>query len=262
VRSRIVHSALVTLRVVATVVVVGGIWQLLYAAGALQHSAFPSATSTLSALADLIGQSGFWSELEFTLGAWAWGLAMGAAVGIVIGLLIGLSRFAYRSLNVTVEFLKTIPVIAALPLAILLFGTQMKMNAVLVALGVTWPILIQAVYGARSVSPVVRDTATVYRMGRLDRLVHTVLPTAAPSIATGVRLAASLALLLVVVAELIGGGNGLGYGIFTAENNADLPHMYAIVIVVGVVGVLITVLFTRVERHLLHWHESQRVEAL
>lgn len=238
-----------------------GLWQILYAIGALRHTAFPSATSMVAGLWTLLGTSPFWSEVAFTIGAWAWGLAMGTAVGVVVGVLIGLSPFAYRSLNLTIEFLKTIPIVAALPLAILVFGTHLRMNAMLVALGVTWPIMIQAAYGVRSLSPVVRETAIVYRMSWRDRLLHTVLPSAMPSIATGLRLAATIALLLVIVAELIGGGGGLGYGIFTAENDGYLNQMYANVVVVGILGVLVTILFARIERRALRWHPSQRVEA-
>lgn len=247
-----------TLRGIAVAVAALAVWEVLYRVNVLDNASFPSAVDAVKALGTATTTSEFWSAVWRTLEAWALGLLIGTAAGVAVGVLTGLNEFAYRSLNLLVEFLKTIPVVAALPLAILVFGTTVKMNVMLVALGITWPILIQAAYGVRSVEPTVRDTATVFRMTRPDRLLHVVLPSAAPYVATGLRLASTSALLLVVVAQLIGGGGGLGYQIFVAQNSNLLPRMYALVIVVGLLGILITAVFGRLERHALRWHESQR----
>jgi ABC-type nitrate/sulfonate/bicarbonate transport system permease component len=246
------------IRGIAVIVAALAVWQVLYETSVLDHSAFPSATSAVDSLWQALGTSDFWSTTGVTLRSWIEGLAIGCAIGMTVGVAIGLSNVAYRSLALLVEFLKTVPVVAALPLAILIFGTTPKMNVFLVALGITWPIMIQAAYGVRSIEPVVRDTATVFRMSRTDRLLHLVIPSAAPYIATGLRLASTGALLLVVVAQLIGGGGGLGYEIFVAQNSSLLPRMYALVIVVGLLGVIITFVFTALEKRALHWHESQR----
>jgi ABC-type nitrate/sulfonate/bicarbonate transport system permease component len=250
--------SITTIRGVAVIVAALAVWQVLWATKVLDHDSFPSATSALNALWKALGTSEFWTITAVTLRAWILGLAIGCAIGMTVGVAIGLSNVAYRSLSLLVEFLKTVPVVAALPLAILIFGTTPKMNVFLVALGITWPIMIQAAYGVRAIEPVVRDTATVFRMSRSDRLLHLVIPSAAPYIATGLRLASTGALLLVVVAQLIGGGGGLGYEIFVAQNSSLLPRMYALVLVVGILGVLITFVFTSIEKKALHWHESQR----
>ncbi len=253
---------LVAVRGVVVIVAALALWQVLYATKVLDHDSFPSATQALRALGTAVGTSDFWTEVTTTLKAWALGLLIGTVIGITIGCLTGLNEIAYRSLNLLVEFLKTVPVVAALPLAILMFGTTLKMNIVLVAFCITWPVLIQAAYGVRSIEPVVRDTATVFRMRPLDRLFHVVLPSAAPYIATGMRLASTGALVLVVAAQLIGGGGGLGYAISVAQNQNLLPKMYGLVLVVGILGVLVTFGFGRLERLTLHWHESQRAKVV
>jgi ABC-type nitrate/sulfonate/bicarbonate transport system permease component len=236
------------------------LWQLLYGTNVLDHDSFSSASGALSALGHDLTDSTFWKQLRFTMTAWALGLVIGVAIGVALGLVLGLSTFAYRSLNLLVEFFKSIPAVAILPLVILEFGLTLKMNVALVVIGVTWPMLIQTAYGVRAVEPVVRDTARVYHMSRFDRLRNLILPSAAPYMATGFRLASTGALLLVIVAQLVGGGDGFGYGIFLAENSALLGKMYALVIAVGLLGILITFLVKRLERRVLRWHESQRIE--
>jgi ABC-type nitrate/sulfonate/bicarbonate transport system permease component len=233
------------------------LWQLLYATNVLTHVAFSSATSALSALVTMLGTGLFWSELGFTFEAWAVGLAIGIGIGVVIGGVIGLSSFAYESLNLVIEFMKAIPAIAVLPIVILIFGITLKMNIALVVIGVTWPVMIQTAYGVRSVEPVVRETAAVYRMGRLDQLRNVVFPSAAPYLATGLRLASTGALLLVVVAELIGGG-GIGYAIYLAQNSGGFAQMYALIIAIGLLGIGLNFLNRRLERRTLRWHISQR----
>jgi ABC-type nitrate/sulfonate/bicarbonate transport system permease component len=249
--------------VVASFAALGVVWQLAWSLEWLDHSSFPSVGATLQALWDALGGAdGFWGELRETLIAWIVGLAIGSVAGIALGALMGMSAFAYGSMNLVVEFFKTIPAIAALPLAILLFGATVKMNVLLVSLGITWPILIQTAYGVRSVEPLVRDTAMVYRMSPAARIWSTVLPSAAPYIATGMRLAATGGLLLVVVAQLVGGGTGLGYAMVRDENAGVLDKMYAMVLVIGVLGVVISWLFGVMERYLLRWHESQRPQVV
>jgi ABC-type nitrate/sulfonate/bicarbonate transport system permease component len=249
----------VVLRGLAVTIAALAVWQILVTTGILDRESFPSALQMLQALGVSAGTGEFWSQILVTLEAWALGLLIGTGVGILLGVVTGLNETVYRSLNLLVEFLKTIPVVAALPLAILLFGTTLTMNVVLVSLGVVWPMMIQTAYGVRSIEPIVHDTASVFHMRRGDRLLHMVLPSAAPYIATGLRLASTNALLLVVVAQLVGGGGGLGYQIFTAQNSNLLPQMYGLVVVVGLLGVLITAVFAWVERYALRWHESQRL---
>jgi ABC-type nitrate/sulfonate/bicarbonate transport system permease component len=136
----------------------------------------------------------------------------------------------------------------------------MTMKVSLVAFGVTWPLLVQTLYGVRSMDPVIRDTATAMGVGPVRRFFIVVLPTAAPYIATGLRVAAAGALILTVVTELIAGGTGLGVLISTAAISGvqALPTMYARIIVAGILGFLLASVLTRVERRALRWHEAYR----
>src|SRR5262249_35072042 len=115
------------LRGIAVAVAALAVWELLYRVNVLDNGSFPSAVGAVKALGTATTTSEFWSAVWRTLEAWALGLLIGTAAGVAVGVLTGLNEFAYRSLNLLVEFLKTVPVVAALPLAILVFGTTVKM---------------------------------------------------------------------------------------------------------------------------------------
>jgi ABC-type nitrate/sulfonate/bicarbonate transport system permease component len=249
-------------RLVTRLAVLGAalaLWQGLSAAGLLSPAVFPSMTSTAAALGHQLASASLWTAVRVTLLAWAAGLLLGAVPAVAVGALLGLSRFAYRSAIPVIEFAKTIPVVAILPIALLLLGATLTMTCVLIAFGVFWPLIIQVSYGVRSIDRTVLDTARVLHVRGLRRFLVVILPSAAPFIATGLRVSAALALIIDVVAELIGGG-GVGVQILTAEDSGPSAYstMYAYIVLVGVLGVILAGGFTLAERRLLRWHESQR----
>lgn len=240
------------------VVITLGVWQLLSAVKFLTPTAVPSATHTFHTLFAAFGSARLWTAFEQTLEGTALGFAIGTVAGVLGGVLIGVSGAAYRSTFLVVEFFKTIPVITIMPLAVLLFGTSIDMKLMIVAFGVFFPTLIQTMYGVRSVDPVVDDTAKVFRLGRWARFTSVTLPSAAPYIATGMRLGATAALLLDILAELVAGANGLGLLILRGEAGGAISYSYAIIVFTGVIGIALIVGLTSIERRVMHWHELYR----
>ena len=170
-----------------------GLWQGLSAAGVIRADEFPSMAQTATALWDLVRQSVLWSAVGETMEGWAIGLVIGVAAALLVGTLIGLNGFAYRSVIGVVEFFKAIPVIAILPIGLVLWGATLTMKFALVAFAVFWPLVIQVCYGVRSLDPVVRDTTTVLRVRGPRKFLTVILPSAAPFIATGLRVAVAVA---------------------------------------------------------------------
>ena len=237
-----------------------GLWQGLSAAGVIRADEFPSMSQTATALWDEASGSSLWSAVGQTLEGWALGLVIGAAAALLIGTLIGMNGFAYRSAIGVIEFFKAIPVIAILPIGLVLWGATLTMKFALVAFAVFWPLVIQVCYGVRSLDPVVRDTTTVLQVRGPRKFLTVILPSAAPFIATGLRVAVAVALIVDIIAELIGGGSGVGERILVAENAGPsaYPVMYAYIVVAGILGVVLAGAFTVAERYVLGWHESQR----
>jgi ABC-type nitrate/sulfonate/bicarbonate transport system permease component len=213
----------------------------------------------IRALVDQLGTASFWTAVGNTLEGAAIGLGIACAVAIPVGIVVGSSNLAYRSLRAVIEFLRPIPSVALIPLAVLVYGTGLESKVFLVIFASFWPVLVQALYGVQDVDPVAMDTARSFGFGRASRMWHVTLPSATPYIATGIRISAAVALILAVTAELVIGAPGLGKEINVAREGGASDVMYALIIVTGLLGWLLNALFTRLERRALHWHPSQRV---
>ncbi len=224
----------------------------------LPTRAFPPPTESARALAVQLAQPGFWSDVGLTLEGWAIGLALAAALAVPIGILVGSTRLLYRMVRALIEFLRPIPSVALIPLAVLVFGTQLPNKIFLVTFACFWPLLFQAIYGVQDVDPVAEDTARAFGFNSLQRLYLVTLPSAAPYLATGLRLASSVALILAITSELVVGVPGLGRSINVAQSSGDYASMYALIAVAGMLGILLNETFRRVERRALRWHPAQR----
>jgi ABC-type nitrate/sulfonate/bicarbonate transport system permease component len=219
---------------------------------------FPPVSEMLSALAEEAGTAGFWTAVGNTLQGWVIGLALAALIAVPAGIVIGSSRLLYRSLRAVIEFLRPIPSVALIPLAVLIYGSGLESKVFLAAFAATWPLLMQTLYGVQDVDPVATDTARSFGFGRASRLLRVTLPSAVPYIATGVRISAAVALILCVTAELVIGAAGLGREINLARQGGAVDLMYALIIATGLLGWALNALFARGERRVLHWHPSAR----
>jgi ABC-type nitrate/sulfonate/bicarbonate transport system permease component len=235
--------------------------ELLSRSGALPRDSFPPATEVLRALADEARTARFWQAVRETLQGWALGLGIAAAWAIPAGVLLGSVWYAYRAARGIVEFLRPIPSVALVPLAVLVYGTGTDSKVFLAAYAASWPLLIQTLYGVHDVDAVALETARAYRVARRTRFLRVTLPSAAPYVATGLRLASTTALILAVTAELVIGSPGLGSQIALAEASGATTPMYALIAATGLLGLLLNGVFARAERRVLRWHASQRREA-
>lgn len=234
--------------------------EILPRVGILPRRYFPTSSEIGVALGRLVGESSFWVAVGDTLQGWALGLGISAVAGVVIGILIGMSRFTRELTASTIEFLRPIPSVALIPIAVLLFGSDIESKLMLVIYASFWQILIQVLYGVQDVDPVAQDTARAYGLGPWARVRHVTWPTALPYVMTGLRLAAAVALILAVTSELVIGNPGLGKLLANAQSSGAVTSTYAIVVVTGILGVLVNVIFRAVERRALSWHPSQRAE--
>jgi ABC-type nitrate/sulfonate/bicarbonate transport system permease component len=228
--------------------------------GLVSTTYLPPMSRICMALADLVGEAAFWTALGDTVRGWFLGLSIAVALGIIVGFVIGTVPVLREFTASTIEFLRPIPSVALIPLAVLVFGTDLRSVLLLVVYAAFWQVLVQVLYGVQDVDPVAQDTARTFGLNRWARMRHVTWPTALPYVLTGVRLAAAVALILAITAELIIGAPGLGNEIGTAQSGGAIPRMYALVIVTGLLGVAVNVVARRLERWLLSWHPSLRRE--
>lgn len=243
------------------VVAVFVLWELLSRGEILPSRYFPPASAVLQTLAETVAHPAFWSVLGLTLQSWAAGLAIALLVGVPLGTLFGASDRAYRFCRVVIEVLRPIPPVVLIPIALLIFGASAQMKLLLIVYGAIWPLLLQTMYGVRGVDPMTLEMARAYRLTPWQRFLQIRLAGASPFIATGLRISATIALIVTIVAELVGGAPGLGNDILIAQAGGANELMYALILVSGVLGVAVNAVFLRLERALLFWHPSQRGEA-
>jgi ABC-type nitrate/sulfonate/bicarbonate transport system permease component len=220
----------------------------------------PPTSRIAAALGREAGTGAFWDAVRDTVVAWAAGLFMAVLAGVAAGIVIGTVP-ALRTLTAsTIEFLRPIPSVALIPLAVLMYGTRLQSTLLLVVYAAFWQVLLQTLNGVRDVDPVADETARSFGLGATARIRHVIWPTALPYVMTGIRLAASVALVLAITAELVIGSPGLGARIAVAQTSNAVPTMYALIVVTGLLGVLVNVAARLVERRVLRWHQSVRGE--
>ncbi|MFJ9893147.1 ABC transporter permease [Streptomyces sp. NPDC091280] len=228
--------------------------------GIVKEAYFPPTSRIASALRDELTDPAFWSALGDTLTGWALGLAIAVCAGVVAGILLSVVPYLREATASTIEFLRPIPSVALIPLAVLLYGTELRSVLLLVVYASFWQILIQVLHGVQDVDPVAEETARSYGLGTWARVRHVLWPSALPYVMTGVRLAAAVALILTITAELVIGAPGLGATIMVAQSSQAVPEMYALIVVTGLLGLVINVGARTVERRALAWHQSVRGE--
>lgn len=234
------------------------LWEAAPRLGVADPRFFPPFSALIFELFNLIGTQEFWAYLASTMRTWAIGLMVATSAGIIGGLVIGLVPGARRYTHSTIEFLRPIPSVALIPGVILIFGSRYQSGVVLITYAAFWQVLLQMLYGLNDVDAVARDTARSFRFSMTGFIVHVAWPTLLPFLFTGIRLAASIALVLAVTAEMVIGTFGIGRGIVIAQSSDAIPTMYALVIVTGLIGVGINVAARAIEKRVLRWHPSVR----
>lgn len=215
----------------------------------------PKASTVVQRMVELAVDFTFLKHALATLAAWATGLALAILISVPVGIVIGTSDLAYKMTSPVIEFMRPIPSAALVPLAILLWGQGFPMKVILVAYATTWPILFNTVYGVHDVDPIAVQTARCF--GLRQRAIHwrISLPSAAPLIFTGVRISASIGLIVVIAAELLASADsGIGsYILFVSLNGGQMDSVLAGAAIAGLLGVLINSLFGLMDRRMFAW---------
>ena len=225
---------------------------------ALQDSvAAPS--DTLAALARGLWSGALSGAVGTTLESYVEGLALAIGAGVVLGVLIGSSRTLLDASTAVIELLRPIPAVALIPLAIMVFGLGVPMRRFVVAYAALWPILLNTIYGVRSSDRMYYDVAKTSGISPLRRLVRVTVPAAMPSIATGIRVSASIALLAGVTAEFVTGTDGVGAYMQRQQLAYHLPELYAAVFLTAFLGYAINLVLRLTQRRLVFWIGEERL---
>jgi len=219
---------------------------------------FPPLADILHSFTEVWTTERIADDLLPTLVALVIGFAIAALVGIGVGLAFGLSDRLRRDFRPVTEFLRATPVVALVPIGLIVLGPGKSMEIALVAIAATWPILVGTADGVRAADQVALDTARVYGLSARRRLFSIVIPGAMPQVMAGVRIATAAAVGTVIVANMLGSTSGLGYMVITAQQSFNILETWVALLMIGLVGCALTALVVIVERRVLGWHRQWR----
>ena len=188
------------------------------------------------------------------LAGWAIASVAGIALGVAIGRLPLLADFT----EPIVHFARAVPPPVLVPVFLFLFniGTPMELAAII--FGVIWPVLINSIDGARHVHPGHLETARAFRIPPVTRLVRIILPSAAPKILAGLRLSLAIALVMMIVSEFVGSTNGIGREMLQDQSLFNVPGMWGVIVLLGLLGLLLNAAFSLLEHRVLAWRHATR----
>jgi NitT/TauT family transport system permease protein len=256
-RAMRVASGLVGIVVAAFVLEIGSRF------GGFDPRYVPAASTILMATVRVLATPDFWLNLVATLVAWALGLFVSILIAVPAGVVFGTWDRAYRATRLVVEFMRPIPAVALIPPAILVFGQDLQMKTVLVAWASVWPILFNTTYGMHTVDPMAIETARAFGCSGLAVLLRVRLPHSAPFIATGINVSAAIALVVVIAAEFLAGGQaGLGAWLLAWSLDPEsFTMVWAGTLLVGLLGVGLALGIEALQHRLLPWHAAREFEA-
>ena len=240
----------------AGLVLLFGAAQLALWAGRVDPATFPLPSAVLGSAAGLARTGSFLASVGSTMAAWAEAMVIAVVIAVPVGLLLASVPMAEPVVRPVLEFVRPIPAVVLVPLVLLVVQDDQRTQIAVVVFAAVWPVLINTVYGVKSVDPLATETLRSFGFGPLGVVRLVSLPSAAPFIATGVRVAASFAFVVAVAVELIGTGMA-GIGAFAAqeENGAgDMAVMLAIAVWTGLIGLAVNAVFITAERRLFGWH--------
>jgi ABC-type nitrate/sulfonate/bicarbonate transport system permease component len=233
-------------------------WEILRRIGLVDPRDLPSYADIVRAAAVGMWGGDLAAALLATMGSWALGLAIATFVGIAAGIALAMMPRLEIATRPLLEFLRPIPSVALIPVALLILGIGLEMQLFMIAFASVWPVLFSAKAGVESVDPRYLEAGRVMGLGRAEQLFRIVLPSSLPAVATGVRTAAAIALVLAITVEMLTGRPGIGFYIENVRLNGLVTEMWAAILVTGMLGYLVNAIFMAIERIALPWSPENR----
>lgn len=230
------------------------LWQL--AAALINKTIFPTFTVSLDAALHLITSQVLFADIFPSLERTLLGFVISAVLGIAIGMVIGHVESARIWTATVFDFLRSLPTPLLVPIGVVIFGINGHMVVATIVTAAIWPILINTANGTSSIEPTMLDTARTYGLRGRKLYTRVVLPAASPQIFAGLRVAISVSLVVMVVAEMLGGGSGIGYFIANAQQSFNIKGSYGGVIILAALGWVFDSIFQVVEKKVLSWQSG------
>jgi ABC-type nitrate/sulfonate/bicarbonate transport system permease component len=234
-----------------TILAALAIWEIAVRFGLVAFAYLPAPSAILVAGGGLLMSGELVTETAHTMGAVLLGWVIACVLGLALGLLLGFSPLARRYLEATIELLRPLPGIAFLPVALLIFNFSLTTELVVMVYASLWPVLINTMSGIMGVATRLHDVGRTLRLSRLRILTRILIPAAAPAIVVGCRLGLGTALVMAIIAEMLGNPYGLGYAVVSELQAMQPERMFVYVLAIGLLGLALNAALVAVSRLLL-----------
>ena len=222
-----------------------------------QKSAFPTPLDVGKKLVEQLSDpfydrgpndKGIGIQLAWSISRVGLGFLLAAIVAIPLGFVIGMSRVVFKALDPFIQVLKPISPLAWMPLALFTLKDSNVSAIFVIFICSVWPMLINTAFGVASVRREWMDVSRTLEVNPLRKAFLVVLPAAAPTIMTGMRISIGIAWLVIVAAEMLVGGTGIGYFVWNEWNNLSIANILVAVFLIGVIGMLLDMMFARLQK--------------
>ena len=230
------------------------VWEIVARAELINPLIVPAPSRILGIFWGLVASGQIPMQIVFSMKRALAGYFLAAAVFIPLGIVMGLYRPAHRLLEVIIEMLRPVPPPVIIPVAMLIFGLGDETKIFVIFFSCAWPILLNTIDGVRNLDWVLLNTARTFGLSRAETIRQIVVPAASPQIMTGMRVSLPIMLILVVISEMIGSTDGIGYFILDSQRRFKVAQMYAGMLSLALLGYALNQLFDLLHRRLLSWH--------
>jgi len=230
------------------------VWEIVARAELINPLIVPAPSRILGTFWGLVASGQIPMQIVFSMKRALAGYFLAAAVFIPLGIVMGSYRPAHRLLEVIIEMLRPVPPPVIIPVAMLIFGLGDEMKIFVIFFSCAWPILLNTIDGVRNLDWVLLNTARTFGLSRADTIRQIVVPDASTQIMTVMRVSLPIMLILVVISEMIGSTDGIGYFILDSQRRFKVAQMYAGMLSLALLGYALNQLFDLLHRRLLSWH--------
>lgn len=233
------------------------LWEIVSRNKLISPLYFPPISKDLVAFYQLMLDGTLPLEVIRSLGRIFGGFFLAVAVMVPLGIVMGLFKPIYNLFEPLTELLRPLPSPAIIPVVMLFLGIGEAMKIIVIAFACSFPILINTMDGVRSVEPTLVDTAKTFGRSRYEIILQVILPASLHQIFTGWRVALPIALIVDIIAEMVGALNGIGRFILLMQRRFDIPEMYAGIFLVAIVGYALNALLRFMNKSLIGWHRAK-----
>jgi ABC-type nitrate/sulfonate/bicarbonate transport system permease component len=229
------------------------LWEVAARFGFIDTRFFPAPSSVIALLFDMVRSGELVTHTLVSLKRLLWGTVIGGVPALVLGIVMGLNRPIRAIFDPLIAATYPIPKSSILPLALLIFGLGEASKVFMVAIGVFFPVAINATTGVLEINRIYLDVGRNFKASRWSTFWTIALPGALPVIMTGFKLGIGIGLVLIAIAEMIGAKSGLGYLIWSAWETFSVEQMYVGLFTIAIIGFALTVALNELERIVIPW---------